>query len=118
MSELTVDFEAARDEIGDIVQKNKEDYYLKVEKKADLLNMSFPSLNKLTQFVKFVEYKSGHRDFPLDYEESRQEPTNSCMHSRKLPSYLTDLTNSNYVQDRETRMSNLVSSCALCVVKD
>ena len=32
MSELTADFEAARDEIGDILQKNKEGYYLKVER--------------------------------------------------------------------------------------
>ena len=122
MSELTVDFEAARDEIGDIVQKNTEDYYLKVEDNVDLLNMSFPSLNKL-QFVKLVEYKSGHQTYPLlikAYEESRQELTSSYMHSSKLPSYLTNLTNSNYVQDRKTRMSNLVQvpSCALCVVKD
>ena len=82
-------------------------------------NSSIPSLNKL-QYVKLVEYKSDHRDFPLDYEEPRQEITSSCIHSNKLPSYFTDLTNSNYVQKRETRMSSFVQvhSCALCVAKD
>ena len=62
-------------------------------------NSSFPSLNKL-QFVKLVDYKSDHRDIPLvikGYEESRQEPTSSYMHSSKLPSNLTDMTNANHV---------------------
>ena len=46
MSELTVDFEATRDEIGDIVQKNKEGYYLKVENNANLFQFEFSQFEK------------------------------------------------------------------------